>query len=293
VIRRARREDLPLLMELWEASFGDSRAYISFFFENRFSPRETFFYEEEGRPVSMLFLLNATVQCAQGHYAARYLYAACTEQAYRGRGLMRSLIDFAALAAAEEGADCIALVPASQSLFRYYADCGFQNAFYCETVRLSRQEAEEIASGTSGFSGPLTAQEMAEIRRNALQNRDHLIWDDGAVRYALEEHLFTGGNALCVKTAEAGEGYCLYQQQENACIVQELLASERAVLPHLFSALTGACDAWEFSLRCPAGLLPLSNRAEKNAYGMLRPISRRAAQLPLTLQNAYLGLSLG
>ena len=49
MIRRARREDIPLLMELWQASFGDCMEYISFFFKNRFSPGKTFLYEESGR----------------------------------------------------------------------------------------------------------------------------------------------------------------------------------------------------------------------------------------------------
>ena len=48
MIRRARREDIPLLMELWQASFGDCMEYISFFFKNRFSPEKTFLYEEAG-----------------------------------------------------------------------------------------------------------------------------------------------------------------------------------------------------------------------------------------------------
>lgn len=73
MIRRARREDIPLLMELWQASFGDCREYISFFFKNRFSPEGTFLCEEAGRPVSMLFLLDAAVQCRGEQYAARYL----------------------------------------------------------------------------------------------------------------------------------------------------------------------------------------------------------------------------
>lgn len=43
MIRRARREDIPLLMELWQASFGDCMEYISFFFKIGFLPRKRFF----------------------------------------------------------------------------------------------------------------------------------------------------------------------------------------------------------------------------------------------------------
>lgn len=292
MIRRARRADIPLLMELWQACFGDRREYVSFFFENRFSPEGTFLCEEAGRPVSMLFLLDAAVQCEGEQYTARYLYAACTAKAQRGRGLMRGLIDFAALAAAEEGADCIALVPASPGLFHYYAACGFHHAFHCETAHFSRREAEMIAAGALGSIHALTAAEMAEIRGCALHGRDHLVWDAAAVQYALHEHLSTGGGALCIQTAEGEKGYCLYQQQEECCFAQEFLAPTRAVLP-LLSALVEASGAQRFALRLPTGLFPAPGQMEKAAFGMLRPLSPRAEQLPLRLKDAYLGLSLG
>uniref|UniRef100_UPI003FF0CF45 GNAT family N-acetyltransferase n=1 Tax=Candidatus Fimivicinus sp. TaxID=3056640 RepID=UPI003FF0CF45 len=291
MIRRARREDIPLLMELWETSFGDSRAYISFFFKRRFSPQETFLFEWEGRPVSMLFLLDAQLQHAGKRYAVRYLYAACTAPSFRGQGVMHRLIDFAARSAAEEGADGIALVPASQGLFRYYAGCGFQNAFFCETLQLSRQEMGQLAAGSAASGSPLAVPEMTEIRRTVLQTRDHLAWDAAALEYALEEHEFSGGSAIGVRSGEQ-QGYCLFDQQDDVCCVQELLISRGAV-DSIFSALMKESDAHIFSLRCPVGLLPFPNRAEKRAYGMLRPVSPRAARLPQTLQNAYLGLSLG
>ena len=292
MIRRARREDIPLLMELWQASFGDCMEYISFFFKNRFSPEKTFLYEESGRPVAMLFLLDAAVQCRGEPYTARYLYAACTAQAQRGRGLMRSLIDFAALTAAEEGADCIALVPASPGLFHYYAACGFYDAFYCKTVHFSRKEAEKTAFGAIGPAHALTAAEMAEIRSSVLHGWDHLVWDEAAVHYALNEHFATGGCALCIQTAEGEKGYCLYQQQEESCFAQEFIASERAALP-LLSALVRASGARRYSLRLPIGMCSALSQADTAAFGMLRPLSPRAEQLPVMLRGAYLGLSLG
>lgn len=288
MIRRARREDIPLLMELWQASFGDCMEYISFFFKNRFSPEKTFLYEESGRPVAMLFLLDAAVQCRGEPYTARYLYAACTAQAQRGRGLMRSLIDFAALTAAEEGADCIALVPASPGLFHYYAACGFYDAFYCKTVHFSRKEAEKTAFGAIGPAHALTAAEMAEIRSSVLHGWDHLVWDEAAVHYALNEHFATGGCALCIQTAEGEKGYCLYQQQEESCFAQEFIASERAALP-LLSALVRASGARRYSLRLPIGMCSALSQADTAAFGMLCPLSPRAEQLPVDAERRLFG----
>lgn len=290
--RRARREDIPLLTQLWETAFGDSIEDISFFFQNRFAPQDAFLCERQGRPVSMFFLLDARLCTAAQCFSIKYLYAACTAPAFRGQGLMRRLIDFAAASLAGSGVDCIALVPASRGLFDYYAGCGFQNAFFCHSQRLTRQEVERAADGRPVSIHSLTPDEMENIRCAALQGRDHLAWDSAALRYALAEHRRFGGHACAIQAPHGAHGYCLFHQRGNACFVQELLAPMRAVESVLAALLKGS-DASEFMLRCPVDLLPLTDHAEQHAYGMLRPLSNGALLLPQTLQNAYLGLSLG
>ena len=293
MIRRARRGDIPLLASLWEACFGDDRAYIAFFLQNRFPAADAFLWEEGGVPVSVLFLFPARLCQGEARYVVRYLYAACTAPEFRGRGLMRRLIDEAARVSTAEGADGIALVPASGSLFHYYAGCGFQTAFFCETARCSRAELEQLAAKSpQPVVASLSLPVMADIRRTVLHGRDHLAWDEAALSYALEEHRYGGGDAVCVRTP-SGAGYCLLQEavQEDTCFVQELLCSG-AVEP-LFSALLQKSDARSFSFRCPVGAIPARVNPVRRAYGMLRPLSAGAAHLPQRLQNAYLGLSLG
>lgn len=292
MIRRARREDIPLLTQLWETAFGDSGDYISFFFQNRFVPQDTFLFERQGRPVSVFFLLDAQLSTVADSFALKYLYAACTAPAFRGQGLMRRLIDFAADSLAESGVDCIALVPASQGLFDYYAGCGFHHAFFCESRRLTRQALEQAAVCGTGCVHSLALPEMMKIRCAALTGRDYLAWDGAALDYALAEHRRTGGHAYSVRVSQGEAGYCMFHEQGGECFVQELLASETAAGP-LYSMLLNKSDAHTFFLRGPVGLLQLPGRMERHAYGMLRPLSGRAAQLPQTLQNAYLGLSLG
>ncbi len=292
MIRRARREDIPLLTALWETCFGDARAYIAFFFQNRFSAAEAFLWEEGGAPVSALFLFPACLCHGEKRYAARYLYAACTAPAFRARGIMRRLIDAAARSCAANGVDCIALVPAGEGLFRYYAGCGFQTAFFCETASLSRRKLELLSGGRDTSAFPLALSEMAAIRRQALHGRDYLDWDEAALSYALAEHRYGGGDAAGTRTP-AGAGYCLFHTAagKDACFVQELLCSGEP--GPLFSALLYASGAHSFSVRAPVGMLPACAQAEKRAFGMLRPLSARAAHLPQELKYAYLGLSLG
>lgn len=291
MIRHARREDIPLLTELWEAAFGDSREDISFFLQNRFVPQDTFLFERRGRPVSMFFLLNAQLCTAAGSFSAKYLYAACTAPAFREQGLMRRLIDYAADALTLGGSDCIALAPASEGLFDYYAGCGFHNAFFRESQQLSRQAMERAAAGGAVCAHPLVLPELVSIRRAALKRRDHLAWDCAALEYALAEHRRSGGRALSVRVSQEEGGYCMFHEQGGECFVQEFLASEKAAAP-LFAALLNESGARTFSLRGPVGFSPCSEQAERRAYGMLRPLSNRAERLPQTLQNAYLGLAL-
>lgn len=292
MIRRARRADIPRLMELWQAAFGDSREYISFFFQHRFSPQDTFLHEEEGRPVSAFYLLDARLCGAEAAYTVKYLYAACTDAAFRGQGLMRSLIECAARALAESGVDCIALAPASQGLFHYYAGCGFQSAFFCETARLSQPELERAAAGCFAPVHSLTPPEMAQMRRAALQGLAYLAWDEAALQYALAEHRLSGGSAIAVRLSEGELGYCLFRLESGACFAQEFLAGTGSAASALFAQLY-RLGAREIVLRRPAGMPPRFGRAERLACGMLRPLSPGAARLPQTLHNAYLGLSLG
>ena len=117
-----KKEDLQ---SLWETVFGDSRFVTDAFFAYAFDPDGCFYAERDGKAVAALYLLPVLSGDTKGFY----LYAAATLPAYRGQGLMGSLIR-EALAYAEKNAQFVYLCPAEDSLYAYYARFGFSQTLY-------------------------------------------------------------------------------------------------------------------------------------------------------------------
>ena len=78
---------IPALRHLWKQCFGDEDAYVSLFFDRRFSPEQTLTAWVDDTLVGAVYLLEAEVD---GH-PLWYGYAVGTLPEYRGRGISRRL----------------------------------------------------------------------------------------------------------------------------------------------------------------------------------------------------------
>ena len=101
---------------LWNKVFGDSEEEISFFIENSRHAESITFYHDH-KIASMLCLVECTVDGVKG----KYIYAACTDPLYQGRGYMSEIID----AAKEKTENYLCLIPANEGLIDFYKKRGF------------------------------------------------------------------------------------------------------------------------------------------------------------------------
>lgn len=108
-------EDYSLIIPLWQEAFGDTEEDIEFFC-NTCKHKVCYAYFEGEKPVSMLFL----VDCKCKNNTAGYVYAACTLKSYRGKGLMKTLLDYCKISC--RGNLC--LIPADEGLIEYYKKQG-------------------------------------------------------------------------------------------------------------------------------------------------------------------------
>ena len=144
MIRCSVDNDKEGIISLWKEAFGDSRREIEFFLKNKFVPENTVVYEENGEIISQLFLLNGEM-CFNGvDYSSYYLYAACTSQKHRGKGIMGRMLEFSKSLAKERGIDCICLMPAEDSLYNFYSKFGFKPIFKRKTVKISSEDIEKL-----------------------------------------------------------------------------------------------------------------------------------------------------
>lgn len=129
MIRPACPKDRPVLERLYRTCFSETADYTAFAFEQLFSRADVPVAEVDGVPRSMCFLLPFVFRLGGRAVRAQYLYAACTDKAYRGRGLMGEILRTADNWCRRADRAFTFLVPASESLFSYYAAHGYRTVF--------------------------------------------------------------------------------------------------------------------------------------------------------------------
>ncbi len=108
--------DLSKITPLWQEAFGDSTEDIVFFLDNCVNKSCMAVYDR-GKPVSMLFLVDCTVD----NKKSKYIYAACTFKKYMGLGYMTNLLEFCG-----RKYNNLCLIPADEALVGFYEKRGFE-----------------------------------------------------------------------------------------------------------------------------------------------------------------------
>lgn len=264
MIRTANAHDREAVCSIWEAAFGDPPEYIRFFQRNLFDPARCLLsLDETGRPVAMLHLLPADYIAPDGGvWPVQYLYAAATLPQYRRQGRMAALIEQADAVGRAGGFRFTFLLPAEEELYRYYAACGYRQAFSAQKVILNRRQMAEAADGAApARSVPIGMEKIRTMRQNRFQPA--VLWGPNMLAYVIAEWKFSGGDLYTFE-----EGYCLSRHTGEKVRVQELCVPA-AGLPAVLAFLLRQypCDAFEFMLPADSRLFP---GAETVPYGMLR-----------------------
>lgn len=261
-LRKAQQADIPVLYTLWEEAFGDTKETIDLFFDTCFQMQNTLVAVCDGQVRSVIYLLRNTLQNGADSFAASYIYAAATEEAYRGKGLMRALLAYAAETETARGTDFLYLVPASAHLFQYYEKCGFRVAFKKRMCTFSRAELQSFA-------------ETAEC------TVPYIAWNQEVLQFSEKLAQQFGEQSLSCK-----DGFVLWEQTGENAEISALYAADGKLSP-LLCALLKICTAQQF-------ILPLPCRSATDACestAMLQALSPCASAQ--NIQNAYVGLTLG
>lgn len=224
-MRLARREDLPALSLVWQECFGDGRAYIDFFYRERFDAIYVpILTDDEGKITSMVHMLPCTLENGEsdtygktGHGTnAYYLYAVGASRAWRGQGVMRTLLT-TIINECKKKAVALALSPVNERLIAYYEGYGFRMTGGYYHGFFDRSELEGIADVTWQACD---ADEYFSLRAKTVTATaiPRMLFPIDGVAYALRENAYFGGCALC---SLAGDG-ALVQREGAHLVVREL-----------------------------------------------------------------------
>ena len=250
----AQKKDLPHLTKLWCRCFGDTEHDVSEFW--KIFDNITVFIARDKSPVSMMCALPVTYfdECGQAQRAS-YLYAVCTHEDYRGKGLCRNLTAFAEKTLAKQGSQFACLVPASEKLFDFYQKLGYQTAFYHEKYTISAEGKAKIKQ--------IDVAAYQNLRQMQLYS-DFISYDEWLLGLQRGLYRIETDEVICCAAAEV---------HGETLIVKELLPNE----PAAASALAAHLGCKTAQVRSMDGDVP---------FGMGKPLS----SLPCPT-NGYLGLA--
>ncbi len=190
MIRLADERDIPDLCDLWQACFPDPGEYVRYFYRENFSRISVPVCVLDGKPVSMVHLMDASFADGPDRYPVRFVYAVGTLPRCRGRGFMRSLL-LSAARSAEEGGCGLFLKPAPH-LEKYYAGLGYAPDSRFRVF----SAAPEPGRGEDVSFAPLSAEEYGRLRNAAFSDRPFVRWPEAHVRWCVDENAFCGGRTL-------------------------------------------------------------------------------------------------
>ena len=279
MIRLSDKKDINSIIQLWSECFGDTEADVRFFLDNCYIETNTLIYEVNGEIASMLFLLEGDMSVEGIDYPSYYLYAACTSEKYRGKGLMAELLSFAKTVAAERKKSFICLRPAEESLFDFYEKHGYKTVFYIKRAEYIIKDLSDIVSDKPVF----TSVNRDEIRNSAFSSLSFFKWRKESVDFAFLHNDFFGG-----KSSETCKGYSLYTTSDvGLCVKETTFADVFSVAKMIERTLLNSSD------RLIINYPPFGNvDGITTPFGMILAIDNNAEKIIKNLSNAYLGLTL-
>lgn len=208
------KEQIPMLRQLWQDTFGDSDTFLDCFFSLAFSPERCRCVAEDGQVQAALYWFDCS---CRGEKMA-YLYAVATAEVHRGKGLCRALMEDTHRHLRHLGYRAAILVPAGVALRQMYAGMGY----------LPGTAVSELTcrAGTEAVALQKLDASEYERRRRTLLGEDAVL-QEGAFTTLLEN--------LC--DLYGGDGFLLAAQTEDGILQAEELLGDVAAAPGILRRL--------------------------------------------------------
>lgn len=263
--RKCVPSDLDALKALWLACFEEREDAADLFFNRNIKSCHAYVAEDRDTVVAALYLIDCTLNGIQAHY----LCGAATLKSYRKRGIMSALIEYALEDAQNRGDRYSFLLPASETLYRFYAKFGYRPDCSVKTAVFETANAEDTES---------SGQPDLQALQKACYQNNFLLWNNSFISFAAEYYACYG-----VKTAASENAFAIYDAEDGFA---EVLYAVFNGIKEL-KALLGSQGVRKFRLTGKADD-PLFSDSEEETCGMIRPLGN--ADFPE--KGIYIGITL-
>ena len=272
---------------LWKQAFGEDPRYIDWFYQCCWHPENMLLLLEDGKLASMLALLPHGLTLPNGAEAtAYYVYALATDAAVRSKGYGRQLLHYVDDHLRALGADCVTVVPAEPSLFKFFGTVGFAPGFSTRKVELLRDESKEPQPGDQIF--PATPEEYNAIRNRLLTGTPAVTYDTELVRYQEGMCRLSGGGLYRILAGGVEGCAAVEYADEDSVLFKELLLP-RQNIPQALAVFAQILPGRRCHVRTPAYWEGLPG-SYLQPFGMLKWYNPDKAALWQEGTKGYMGL---
>jgi N-acetylglutamate synthase-like GNAT family acetyltransferase len=135
------KKDTQQLRQLWKECFGDSEAFMDYYFRLVFPENPVVVLEEREQIIGMVHLNPYNFQVEERQVKTYFIVGVAVREDYRRQGKMTEMLEYAFRWMQEEGIPFTYLWPADT---RYYTKLGFQEATCLEKCCLSLEELTRL-----------------------------------------------------------------------------------------------------------------------------------------------------
>lgn len=252
-VRRANANDEAQLRAVWTAVFGDGDEFLNPFFSMVYLGNTALVCDIGGKIIASVYPLHVgNIVCKNVKKPCIMIYALGTLPEYRGLGCASSLMN-----ACDEDAVYV-LRPASDSLFDFYANLGYEPCFYYNNGIFT---AENIAACTNCTVTCLSPEQYGKKREELLKNILHIEYRENILQF---EDLLSHGRMFEI-TGSDFSALCIVEKYLDTAYVKELIVSDEHY-DSAIQAIAASVHADKYNIRSTA-----FNGGKK--YGMAKGFS--------------------
>lgn len=266
-IRKAAKEDIPQLKNIWKTCFDDTPLAIDIFFRQSFTFTDCYVYNNNNIPVAMLFIIPSNIIYKNINNSCGYFYACATLPQYRSNGIMQELINNA-ITACSEKYKYFSLVPANETLFNYYKKLGFNEYF---DINIASINIRDIIINTDkdniSFFIP-DAQQLNNIRKDYFKdNFCYVDWNLPHIKNVIMSSEIYGAKILAIKCSNK-YGYAIFNKETDHIFINELICPTD-IFANLIKEISKIYNSQKFIIRTHCNYDPLKEYSNEKPYAMI------------------------
>lgn len=207
-LRKAKKNDIPVLKNLWQICFNDRMRYIDVFFKYMFKEENTLIAEVDKKVAGVVYVLERSLHGKKFLYG----YAIGVFPEFRGNNICEKMLD--KIKSEIKDTDVIfGLHPANDKLATFYKRIGLNEMYSLKLV-----DGTNFTSIGDYTFCDVTDDEFFQMRKDAFENS--VDWDKNALSYILKN-----GETVKKTNVSGSEQYFVLVKYNNTLFVKETTAN--------------------------------------------------------------------